>query len=221
MLAAPVGRAVGHQQDFGAGLGEALDDLLAPDVLADRHAKPHAAKRNGPRQGTGREHALFIEHAIVGQIDLEAHGLDAPMVEQGDGVVAAAVLDPWRADEQGRAAVSRLARERLQRRAAGFLKGRLQHEILGRIARQKQFAEQDEIGAERGRLRAGGADRAGVAFDIADDAVDLRERDDETVGGRGRSVHGEGLARRYFNGKRATRSIELVGVHHQHAILAA
>ena len=42
-LAAPVGRTVRHQQDFAASLGETLDDLRTPDVLADRNADAHAA----------------------------------------------------------------------------------------------------------------------------------------------------------------------------------
>ena len=43
-LAAIIGRAVRHQQDFGAAFGQRLADAeLAPDILADRDAD--AARR--------------------------------------------------------------------------------------------------------------------------------------------------------------------------------
>ncbi len=34
----------------------------------------------GPGDGPGREHALFVEDAVVRQVDLEAHGLDPALV---------------------------------------------------------------------------------------------------------------------------------------------
>ena len=49
-LVAPVGRAVRHDQDFGAGLRQALADLREPDVLADRDADPDAAKVDRARE---------------------------------------------------------------------------------------------------------------------------------------------------------------------------
>ena len=71
VLVAPIGRAVRHDQDFGAGLGEALDHLLAPDVLADRDAEPNAAEIDRAGQRPGRKHPLLVEHAVIRQIDLE------------------------------------------------------------------------------------------------------------------------------------------------------
>ena len=53
-----VGRAVRHDQDFGAGLVQALDaPRLEPDVLADRHADADAANRIGPGSGPARTRA--------------------------------------------------------------------------------------------------------------------------------------------------------------------
>ena len=67
------GRSVRHQQKLRARLAQALDRIGAPDVLADRHADAHAAYVERPRHGTGREQALLVEHAVIGQIDLEPH----------------------------------------------------------------------------------------------------------------------------------------------------
>ena len=47
--AAPVGRAVRHQQNLAAGLADAFDRLRAPDVLADRHADAQPAEIDRPR----------------------------------------------------------------------------------------------------------------------------------------------------------------------------
>ena len=67
-------------------------------------------KTIGPGSGPGGEDALFVEDAVIRQIDLEAHGLDPAAVEQGVGIVALAVLDPGQADEHGRAAIGGVAR---------------------------------------------------------------------------------------------------------------
>ena len=194
LLAAPIRRAIGRQQDFSARFGEALDDLLAPDVLADRHAEANAPEGDGARRRPRRENALLVEDAVVGQIDLEAHSLDAAVVEQGDRVVAEPRLDPGNAHQNGGAAIGGFAGEAFQRRPAGFLKRGLEHEVFGRIARQEKLAEHHEVGAESRRPRARVADAGGVARDVADDAVELREREYEAVQGSG-GGHGRGLAR--------------------------
>ena len=73
-LVARVRRAVRHHQDFRTGLGQAFDDVLVvfgflePGILADRHADPDAADRHRARGGPAREHALFVEHAVVRQV---------------------------------------------------------------------------------------------------------------------------------------------------------
>ena len=110
-LVAFVGRGVGDQQDFAAGLEDAFDRVGAPDVLADRHADAHAAKDDRPRRRPRREHALLVKNAIIGQIDLEAHRFDAPAVEERHRVIELAVLDPGQAHQRGGPAVGRLARE--------------------------------------------------------------------------------------------------------------
>ena len=106
-LLPPIGRAVRHHQQFGAGLGQALDDFRAPDVLADRQPQAHAAEIHRPRHRPRREHALLVEHAVVRQIDLEAQRRDRAAVEQRHRVVELAVIEPGRADQQRRTGRSR------------------------------------------------------------------------------------------------------------------
>ncbi len=195
-LVALVRRGVGDEQDFAAGLGDAFDRIGPPDVLADRHADAHAAKDDRPRRGAGPEHALFVEHAVIGQIDLEAHRLDPPAVEQRRGVVERAVLDPRQADQHGRPAVGGLARQSLAGGAAGLLEGGLQHQILGRIAGEIQFRRHHQIGAERRRLGARPAQALEVALDVADDrGIFCARRDDEAIGA-GMGMGGGSIASR-------------------------
>ena len=93
-------------------------------------------KTIGPGGARG-EDALLVEDAVIRQIDLEAHGFDPAVVEQGIGIVAAAVLGPGQADEHRRAAVGGRRARSPRGGAAGLLEGRLQHQILGRIAGEK------------------------------------------------------------------------------------
>ena len=72
---------------------------------------------------------------------------DAPLVQQGAGIIELAVLDPGTADQDRRPAVGGLARQFLDRGAACRLERRLQHQIFRRIAGDEQFGQHDEIGA--------------------------------------------------------------------------
>ena len=131
-LADLVGRAVGHQQDLAAGLGDAFDDVGRPHVLADRHADAHALEDQRPRHRARREDALVVEHAVVRQVDLVALADDLALVEADDGVVQLVVLAPRRGDEQRRPAVPRVGAQRLDRLVAALLEGGLQHQVLRR-----------------------------------------------------------------------------------------
>ena len=188
-LVALVGRGVGHEQDLAAGFGDAFDRARRPHVLTDRHADAHAGEGERPGIGPGAEDALLVEDAVIGQIDLEAHGGDAPAVEQRGGVVERAILDPRQADQHAWAAIGGLARKALAGGAAGLLEGRLEHQILGRIAGEIEFGRHDEIGAEGRRLRPRRAQALQIALDVADDRGNLRERDDQAVGGGRHARH--------------------------------
>ncbi|MGY4332076.1 hypothetical protein ACVWWG_006493 [Bradyrhizobium sp. LB7.2] len=161
-LVAGVGRAVRHQNDLDAGLGQRLDHVLVilglfqPDVLADRHTDPNAAHGHRPRGGAARKQPLLVEHAVIRQVAFEAKRGDTAAIEQRAGIVESALLHPGRADQHGRAAISGLARKRLDRGAASGLEGRLLHEIFRRVAGNEQFRKQHEIGTVGLGLRARG-----------------------------------------------------------------
>ena len=186
LLVVRVRRAVGHDKQLCTGLGETLDHVLVvaplgPDVLADRHADAHAAEVDGTRGRARRKQAALVEHAIVGQVHLHAHRRDGAAVEQAAGVVELAVVRPRRADQQRRPAIGGLARKLLDLGAARRLQGRLEHEVLGRIAAQKEFRQHHQIGAVGGSLRARAASLVGIAGDVADGRIELRNRDREAV----------------------------------------
>ena len=65
-------------------------------------------KLTGPGIGPGVEDALLVEHAVVRQVDLVAHGRDLAAVEQQMTSCELAVLAPGRADDHARAAVGGL-----------------------------------------------------------------------------------------------------------------
>ena len=74
-----IGRAVRHQQDFRAGLGEHSDVFIDSPQMSSQIGTPMRTPltRPGPASGP-REHALLVEHAVVRQVDLEAQAAMRP-----------------------------------------------------------------------------------------------------------------------------------------------
>src|SRR5262249_22433486 len=199
VLVARIGRAVGHDHQLGAGLGKAFNHVLVvapfgPDIFADRNADAHAAEIDRTGRRPRREDASFVEHAIIRQVHLPTHGSDGAAVEQAIRVVELALLEPRRADQQGRTAARSFARKLFDLRSAGRLERRLEHEILRRIAGEEKFRKRHDVGAAAGSLGARAARRVGVAGDVPDDRIELSDRDGQTVGGP--RIHDLGLARR-------------------------
>src|SRR3984893_13491133 len=147
-LAAPVRRTVGNKKNFAARGGEAFDRVRSPNILADGNADAHALEGDRPRHRSRSEHALFVKHPIIRQIDLETDRLDAAFVEEGIGVVAMPIFSPRQPNENRRSAVACPGRDPFAGGAAGFQKRRLQDEVLGWIARDEEFGKHQEIGAE-------------------------------------------------------------------------
>ena len=125
---APIGRAIGHDENFSARLGQAFHHILAPDVFADWDADAHAVDGNRTRHGACIKDALFIEHTVIGQIIFETHGSDAPVLQHADRVVdlqrillripvarLAIAHKPRRPNDDCRATASGLARECVNR----------------------------------------------------------------------------------------------------------
>ena len=88
---------------------------------------------------------------------------------------------PGQADQRRRPAVRGVARQFLARRAAGLLKCRLQHQILGRIAGEIELGRHHDVGPEGCGFFTRSAQTVAVARNVADDRGDLGERDNKTV----------------------------------------
>ena len=185
-LVALEGRAVDHQQQLGAALLQRLGGVGRPHVLADHEAETHAAEGDRARRRTGGEDALLVEDAVIRQIAFEAQSRDLAAIEQRRRVVALAVLQPGRADDDGGAA-RRLAGEIAHGRLAGGDESGLQHEVLGRIPRDAELGCHDEIGAEPRPLLARAPEPRDVAGNVAHRGIDLGQRDGEVVHGSDQS----------------------------------
>src|SRR5262249_50368286 len=199
VLVPRVGRAIGHDHQLGAGLGEAFDHVFVvapfgPDVFADRNADAHAAEIDGAGRRPRGENASFVEHSIIRQVHLPTHGGDDAAVEQAIGVVELAFLEPRRAYQQCRAAAGGFTRQLLDLCPARRLERRLEHEVLRRIPGQEKLRQRHNVGAGTGGLGARAARLVGIAGDVAQGRIELSDRDRQTVGGP--RIHGLGLARR-------------------------
>ncbi len=175
-----IGAAIGHQHQLGAGVGEVGADRFLPDVLADRQAELDAAELDRLRHGPGREHALLVEGAVVGELALEGSGdHSAALGEQQRVIVEPAFVDDG-ADEHRRAGGVGRVDQPLGRLHGPSDKLGLQHQVLWRISGQLKFGAQQQIGA--GGALAHLEHRRGIALKVADALVHLRERDGQAVG---------------------------------------
>ena len=195
LLAALERRAVDRDQHLRPALGEGFRDFRKPPILADHQAEAEAAERHRAGGGAGVEDALLVEHAVIGQLVLGAARGDAAIVEQEQRVVQPAAVTPRTADHECRAAVGGLGGEGRDGRFAIGDEGGLADQVLGRIAADRELGGDDEIGAEAGGFRAGGADAGDVGLDLPEMEVDLGECDAKglTSGRHGRKLGaGEG-----------------------------
>ena len=71
----------------------------------------------------------------------------------------------------------RRARDLLERLLGGAHEAGAKQQVLGRVAGHRELREEDEIGARALRLLDAVEDQRAVAVEVADDRVDLCERD--------------------------------------------
>ena len=120
------------------------------------------------------EVAQLVEHAVVGQVDLAVARLQRAVGEDRGRVVdvlgALGVADDR--DDAGRG-----GGEAVQRRARVGEEVLLEQQVLGRVARQRELREAHELRAGVARLARSARDPRLVAGDVADDGVELGERD--------------------------------------------
>ena len=175
-LGTVIRRAIGHKKKFGSAFGKRFRHAeIAPDILADRNADAHAPKIDRSRQRPGLEHALFIELAIIGKIDLEPLGKHLAAIQHHDRIMQTAFPPQRRSNDDTRPAIRRIGGQFAHGFFTGFNEGRLQHQILRRITGNEQLCEQDEIGLHLGGLRASRASLSQISGDIAHDGIELRD----------------------------------------------
>ena len=167
------GRQVRHEA--GAGRGQlARGRAFEPDVLADRRREHLVADPEQEAVDPALEVALLVEDTVVRQVLLAVDRLhlavraDRARVVERPGRVRRADErhDPRHlGGDRGEALVGR-AQER-----------RAQQQILRRIAGRRELGEEDEVGACVPRFGEPVRGSARGCRRVADDRVDLRQRD--------------------------------------------
>ena len=139
--------------------------------------------------GAALEVADLVEHAVVGQVDLAVVPLHRSVGEDRRSVV----------DVQGALGVAhdrddagRVLRDALDGRAGVGEEVLLQQQVLRRVAGHGQLGEEHHLRARAACAAQVVADLRFVAGDVADDGVDLGQRDAQGAG----HVPGESTPRR-------------------------
>ena len=117
---------------------------------------------------------MLVEDAVVGEEMLAVHALDGAVCADECGIREVAV-ERRRADQ--RDGICACARDFDDRLARGADETRPQQQVLGRVARDRELGEDDEVGGCPLRLGDRGDDPLDVPVEVADDDVQLRERD--------------------------------------------
>jgi hypothetical protein len=145
-----------------------------PDVLADRGADQGVAEAQEEEVAPRLEVAVLVEDAVVRKEALAVEALDLALGADRAGVEEVAV-EERRADE--RRDPGHLRGDLLEARGGSAQEARAEQEVLGRIAGDGKLGKEDEVGTRVARLVEPFQDALAIPVEVADDAVDLRERD--------------------------------------------
>ena len=175
-------RWYGERVDVDRQLGPAvgLDGeraVGAPHVLADADTDLDAADLvQLQRVGlvAGREVAGLVEDGVVGQEALAIGADDLAAGADGGGVEEVAVLLDVADD---RRAVACAGGELAEHGGVVGDEARLEHEVLRRVAGDRQLGEGDEVAARRVGAVVGVDEEGEVAVEVADGRVELGQRD--------------------------------------------
>ena len=176
---------------------QAFDHVRRPHILANRHADAHPFEIDRSRHGAGGEHALFVKHSVVGQVDLGPHGGDRAVFQQNHRVDHLTVGPPGCAQQDRRAAIGGLGGEIFHGGDHLFDEQRLEDQILGRITAHEQLRGDDKIGAAFSRLGAGRAQLGEIVVDPPKGGIQLRQGNGQMI------CHGVDLARLWGQEKMA------------------
>jgi hypothetical protein len=149
----------------------------------------------GPGISPALNHAFLVELAVVRQIDLVSRGNHLAAVQHRDRIVAALLILARKADHHARPAIRGIGGKLLHRRAARLQEGRLQHQILRRIAGNEKLGEEQQIGALGCGFGARVPGLGKIAGDVADSRIELRNGNAEGVGSGLNIAHDPRLAR--------------------------
>ena len=145
-----------------------------PHVLADRQADERVAELEQHEVAARREVPILVEHAVVRQEALAVDGLH--LAVRADGArVEEILVEVGEADDGDD--VLRLGGDRAQRAGRGADEAGSQQQILGRVAGHRELGKERELGARVARLLEPREDEPPVAVEVADDGVDLGERE--------------------------------------------
>ena len=160
-----VRRAVDVEDQSDAGVaGYRERAAVLPDVLADRQGQVDPSIAHHDEPIAGHEVAGFIEHPVVGQVVLVV-GRHNPAIEQEGGRVAWAVGVVEVADDdrdRAQAVLGQIRGQLLQRCPGRRAERAAEHQILGRVPRQRHLREDHQVRAGRGRLPGAGMDKSGI-----------------------------------------------------------
>ena len=143
-----------------------------PHVLAHRHADLAVAEPDEHEVAPGREIAVLVEDAVVGEETLAHDRLHLAARAHGGGVEEVAVV-VRRPDERDH--VARLGRDLAERALGRADEARAEEEVLRRVAGDRELWIDHDVRAQPARLFEAREDPVAVSLQVADDRVDLRE----------------------------------------------
>ena len=158
-------------EQFRAGEGEIRRGRAGlPHVLANGRADERRAVLEQDQVAARGEVAVLVEDPVVRQEAFAIDRLDLPARKDVARVEEIAV-EVGGAEQHRRAA--RLPCDRLDTALGRAHESRSQQQVLGWVARDREFGEEDEVGGIRLCLREAAEDQPAVALEISDDWVDL------------------------------------------------
>jgi hypothetical protein len=147
-----------------------------PGVLTDGEADRRVREADRAAFRPRHEVPLLVEHPVVRQLELVVAGLDAATSQERGGVVQLllrAVDEP----RQHGTAICGSSRELLECREVAAHERAAEHEVLGRVAGDRELGEADEVRAVPRCLACAQNHLLDVAVEVADREVQLPQRD--------------------------------------------
>ena len=145
------------------------------------------------RAAPGRERALLVEDAVVGQLALVVARDDRSRREHERRVAHAVAVEPRAADDERQLD---LGREQLGLGLAGAQERGPQQQILGRVAGDRELRREHELGTRPRRIGTRVGDALPVLGERSDREVELGQREAEHRFHRSSGLRGESLLAR-------------------------